>query len=134
MSFQFFKNGVEISAPRRIKWRFQGHDQVFESNPEKIDINANFWRKKLGISSEVGIQIYEEGFEIKQQEEHDTTNQFPGNHNDNSPVHNGSDLEPSISEAPEATDDTSKRKTRRKTSELSDVSPELDNTDSSIDE
>ena len=127
MSFQFFKNGVEISAPRRIKWRFQGHDQVFESHPEKIDINANFWRKKLGIPAETGIQIYEDGFEIKQE---DATNiPLPTPDPADITQYDGTVTEPSVPEASEDTVDTPKRKTRRQAAELSDVPTELDNTD-----
>lgn len=127
MSFQFFKNGVEISAPRRIKWRFQGHDQVFESNPEKIDINANFWRKKLGIPAETGIQIYEDGFEIKQE---DATNiPLPTPDPADIAQYDGTVTEPSVPEASEDTVDSPKRKTRRQAAELSDLPTELDNTD-----
>ena len=127
MSFQFFKNGVEISAPRRIKWRFQGHDQVFESHPEKIDINANFWRKKLGIPAETGIQIYEDGFEIKQE---DATNiPLPTPDPADIAQYDGTVTEPSVPETSENTVDTPKRKTRRQAAELSDLPTELDNTD-----
>ena len=136
MSFQFFKNGVEITAPRRIKWRFVGHSQVFESNPEKLDINANFWRRKLDIPAETGIQIYEEGFEIQSKEEkqNGTNSELPTHNAADIPSGPGPDFKPSVSETLESSDDTNKRKTRRKTSELSDVSPLVDNTDSSSDE
>ena len=128
MSFQFFKNGVEISAPRRIKWRFQGHDQVFESHPEKIDINANFWRKKLGIPAETGIQIYEDGFEIKQE---DATNiPLPTPDPADITQYDGTVTEPSVPEASEDTVDTNRKRTKRKAAELSDLPTELDNTDS----
>lgn len=128
MSFQFFKNGREISAPRRIKWRFKGHNQVFESNPEKLDVNANFWRKKLDIPAETGIQIYEDGFEIKQD---DATNiPLPTPDITDITQYDGTVTEPSVPEASEDTVDTSKRKTRRKAAELSDLPTELDNTDS----
>lgn len=128
MSFQFFKNGREISAPRRIKWRFKGHNQVFESNPEKLDVNANFWRKKLDIPAETGIQIYEDGFEIKQD---DATNiPLPTPDTTDITQYDGTVTESSVPEASEDTVDTSKRKTRRKAAELSDLPTELDNTDS----
>ena len=127
MSFQFFKNGVEISAPRRIKWRFQGHDQVFESHPEKLDVNANFWRKKLDIPADTGIQIYEDGFEIKQE---DATNiPIPTPDPADIAQYDGTVTEPSVPEASEDTVDPPKRKTRRQAAELSDVPTELDNTD-----
>jgi hypothetical protein len=127
MSFQFFKNGREISAPRRIKWRFKGHNQVFESNPEKLDINANFWRKKLGIPAETGIQIYEDDFEIRQE---DATNiPLPTPDPAGITQYDGTVTEPSVPEASEDTVDSPKRKYKRKADELSDVSPNVDNTD-----
>ncbi len=47
MSFKFFKNGKEITAPRRIKWYFDiMPNSIFESAPDKVETNANFWRKK----------------------------------------------------------------------------------------
>lgn len=127
MAFQFFKNGREITAPRTIKWRFAGYEQVFESRPEKLDINVNFWRRKLGVPAEIGIQIYEDDFEIKQK---DATNiSIPTPDTANIPVDNGTVTEPSVPETSENTVDTPKRKTRRQAAELSDVPTELDNTD-----
>ena len=127
MAFQFFKNGREITAPRTIKWRFQGYEQVFESRPEKLDINVNFWRRKLAVPAEIGIQIYEDDFEIKQK---DATNiSIPTPDTANIPVDNGTVTEPSVSQDLEDTVDTPKRKYKRKADELSDVSPDVDNTD-----
>jgi hypothetical protein len=127
MAFQFFKNGREITAPRTIKWRFAGYEQVFESRPEKLDINVNFWRRKLGVPAEIGIQIAEEGFELKQD---DATNiPIPTPDTANIPVDNGTVTEPSVSQDLEDTVDTPKRKYKRKADELSDVSPDVDNTD-----
>jgi hypothetical protein len=132
MSFKFFKNGKEISAPRRISWRFQGHSQVFESAPEKLDINRNFWRRKLDIPEGTEIQILADNFDIKQD---DATNiSLPTDHTPHIAIDNRPDLEPSIPETSEDTVDTPKRKYNRKTTELPDVSSELDNTDSSINE
>jgi len=131
--FKFFKNGKEISAPRRIQWRFKGYTQVFESAPEKLDINRNFWRRKLGIAPETEIQILADGFEI-QQENDATAIPLPTDHTADLAIDNGSDLESSVPETSEDTVDTPKRKYKRKTTELPDLSTELDNTGDSIDE
>lgn len=132
MSFKFFKNGREITAPRRIKWRFKGHNQVFESNPEKLDINANFWRRKLGIPADTGIQIYEDDFEIRQE---DATNiPLPTPDLAGIAQYDGTVTEPSVPQASEDTVDPPKRKTRRKATELPDVPPLMDNTDNTLDE
>jgi hypothetical protein len=127
MSFQFFKNGREISAPRRIKWRFKGHSQIFESAPDKLDINRNFWRQKLGIAAGTEIQIYEDGFEIKQ--ENATNIPIPTPDPAGIAQYDGTVTEPSVPEASEDTVNTPKRKTRRQAAELSDLPTELDNTD-----
>jgi hypothetical protein len=132
MSFKFFKHGKEISAPRRISWRFKGHSQVFESAPEKLDINRNFWRQKLGIAAGTEIQILADNFDIKQD---DATNiSLPTDHTSHIAIDNGPDLEPSIPETSEDTVDSPKRKYNRKTTELPSLSSELDNTDSSSNE
>jgi hypothetical protein len=125
MAFQFFKNGREITAPRTIKWRFAGYEQVFESRPEKLDINVNFWRRKLGVPAEIGIQIYEDDFEIKQK---DATNiSIPTPDTANIPVDNGAVTEPSVSQDLEDTVDTPKRRSRKKASDLSSLSSDVDN-------
>ena len=132
MSFKFFKNGREITAPRRISWRFKGHSQVFESAPEKLDINRNFWRQKLGIPAGTEIQILADNFDIKQD---DATNiSIPTDHTPHIAIDNRPDLESSIPETSEDTVDSPKRKYKRKTTELSDVSSESPDTDSSSDE
>jgi hypothetical protein len=133
MSFKFFKNGKEISAPRRISWRFQGHSQVFESAPEKLDINRNFWRRKLDIPEGTGIQILADGFEIEQ-ENNATAIPLPTDHTPHIAIDNGPDLESSVPQTSEDTVDSPKRKYNRKTTELSDVSSESPDTDSSTDE
>ena len=125
MAFQFFKNGREITAPRTIKWRFAGYEQVFESRPEKLDINVNFWRRKLAVPAEIGIQIYEDDFEIKQK---DATNiSIPTPDTANIPVDNGAVTEPSVSQDLEDTVDTPKRRSRKKASDLSSLSSDVDN-------
>ena len=132
MAFQFFKNGREITAPRTIKWRFAGYEQVFESRPEKLDINVNFWRRKLAVPAEIGIQIAEEGFELKQD---DATNiPIPTPDTADITQYNRAVIESNLPQASEDTVDPPKRKYKRKADELSDVSPDVDNTDSSIDE
>ena len=66
-------------------------------------------------------------FEIKQK---DATNiSIPTPDTDNIPVDNGTVTEPSVSQDLEDTVDTPKRKYKRKADELSDVSPDVDNTD-----
>jgi hypothetical protein len=132
MSFKFFKNGREITAPRRISWRFKGHSQIFESAPEKLDINRNFWRQKLCIAAGTEIQILADNFDIKQD---DATNiSIPTDHTPHIAIDNGPDLESSIPETSEDTVDSPKRKYNRKTTELPDVSSESPDTDSSINE
>jgi hypothetical protein len=133
MSFKFFKNGKEISAPRRISWRFSGYSQVFESAPEKLDVNRSFWRRKLGIPEGTGIQILADGFEIEQ-ENNATAIPLPTDHTPDIAIDNGPDLESSVPQTSEDTVDTPKRKYNRKTTELPSMSSELDNTDSSTDE
>jgi len=132
MSFKFFKHGKEISAPRRISWRFKGHSQIFESAPEKLDINRSFWRQKLGLAHGAEIQILADNFDIEIKQDDATNIPLPTDHTPDIAIDNGPDLESPLSETPEDTVDSTKHKSKRKTTELPDVSPLVAYTDDTI--
>jgi hypothetical protein len=137
MSFKFFKNGKEILPPARITWHFNTKpDARFESAPDKLEINANFWRKKLEIPTSATIVIVDtEHYQMqlptaKITQEDDTLTASTINNPSDISSDNWTDLEPSISEDIETTDDSPKPKARRKAAKLSDLSEQLDDSDS----
>ena len=137
--FKFFKNGKEINPPKRVKWYFSTKpDALFESTIEKLEINQNFWRKKLEIPTEVEIMYVEDpafqmvSTKITQPQEDDCTTTTattlaPESHH--SDVDDSIDPEFSVSEDAEATVYTTKPKARKKTVKLSDVPTDLRNDD-----
>ena len=134
--FKFYKNGKEVQPPRRITWFFKGReDSKFESAPEKLEINANFWRKKLGIATDVEIVFVEnDGYSLdlptaKITQEDDTITRSTTTNTDDHVSDNGVTPEPSVSEDTETVIDTAKPKSRKKAVDVSDVPAELDNTD-----
>jgi hypothetical protein len=136
MSFKFFKNGKEILPPARITWHFSTKpDARFESAPDKLETNANFWRKKLEIPTSATIIIVDtEHYQMqlptaKITQEDDTLTASTINNPSDLSSDNWTNLEPSISEDSETDHDSPKPKRRKKTLELPDMSSELDNTD-----
>ena len=136
--FKFFKNGKEITAPRRIKWFFEGKpNSIFESDPEKVQTNANFWRKKLEVSQDakiVFVQSDEWTMDLPKitpilEDECTTTATTTTNKPDSGIDNDGADTQFSVSEEPEATVYTAKPKSRKKATNLPDMPSELDNTD-----
>jgi len=133
--FKFYKNGKEITPPKRIKWHFAGKpDAIFESDPEKLEINANFWRKKLEIPAGTGIEFVANpewqmvSTKITPIQEDDcttttatTTTLDPSDSAD----HNGTHSEWSVSEDAEHSVYTPKPKAKRKAAKLSDLPGEL---------
>jgi hypothetical protein len=137
--FKFYKNGKEINPPKRIKWYFdQKPDSQFESTLEKLEINQNYWRKQLGLGAEAQpVYIESPEFQIVtqkitpiQEDECTTTTATTTAEPNHSDVDGGLDPEFSISESPEATVYTAKRKVGKKAAKLSDVPADLGNDDS----
>ena len=135
--FKFYRNGKEITAPRRVKWYFAGKpDSIFESDPEKVQTNANFWRKKLEVSQDakiVFVQSDEWTMDLPKitpilEDECTTTATTTTNKPDSGIDNDGADTQFSVSEEPEATVYTAKPKAKRKASKLPDMPSELDNT------
>lgn len=126
MSFKFFKNGKEISAPRRISWRFEGHSQVFESAPDKLYVNAAFWKRKLDLPADTEVRLIEKDYELETYntkiKTDDTTHGFSTHNSSDSTSNHGTALESPVPEALEDTVDSTKRKHKRKADELPDVS------------
>lgn len=138
--FKFFKDGKEILPPQKIKWYFESRQGIFfESRPEKLDINARFWQRKLNLTDEEATIVIMpgEGIDIVgkdyKEQENGTTNTAT-NHIDSEPSNDGTPEQPSVPEVVENSIDTPKRKRRKKATELSDLPAELDNTDSAATE
>jgi len=137
--FKFYRNGKEITAPRRIKWFFAGKpDSIFESDPEKLQTNANFWRKKLEVAQDaeiVFVQTDEWTMDLPKitpilEDECTTTATTTTNKPDSGIDNDGTDSEFSVSEDADATVYTAKPKAKRKASKLPDLSQQLDGLDS----
>jgi hypothetical protein len=137
--FKFYRNGKEITPPKRIKWHFAGKpDAIFESAPEKLEINASFWRKKLEVSADAEIVFVKSDqwtMDLPKitpilEDECTTTTATTTNQPDSGIDNDGTDSEFSVSEEPEATVYTTKPKSKRKATKLPDVSAELDSLDS----
>jgi len=137
--FKFYRNGKEITAPRRIKWFFAGKpDSIFESDPEKLQTNANFWRKKLEVAQDaeiVFVQTDEWTMDLPKitpilEDECTTTATTTTNKPDSGIDNDGTDSEFSVSEDADATVYTAKPKAKRKASKLPDMSQQLDGLDS----
>jgi len=139
MAFKFFKNGVEVTAPKRITWAFdEKPDSRFESAPEKLEINVSFWRKKLNLDKDATITILPtDGYEFElptaeiTKEEDDTT-ATPTAVDNSSDItsDNWTDPESGLPQITEDIIDTPKRGAKRKAVDVSDVSSELDNPNS----
>jgi len=137
--FKFFKDGKEVTPPRRITWFFATKPESrFESAPEKLEINANFWRKKLGIAADTEIVFAEnEGYSLQvptakiTQEDDDTTTTTTTNNPSDIASDNGTHSESGVSESTEAVIDTTKPKSRTKAVDVSDLSSSVDNLDNS---
>lgn len=142
MGFKFYRNGVEITPPRRIKWHFEGNpNAIFESDPEKVDTNANFWRKKINVAKDAKIIfVPSEDYDIEFVNYlNGNTNFFNDDTNTNndssdSVSDNGSDLESSVSQDTENLIDTPKRRRKQETTDVPPVSSELDDADTTVSE
>ena len=135
--FKFYRNGKEITAPRRVKWYFAGKpDSIFESDPEKLQTNANFWRKKLEVAQDAEILFVESDEWTMNlpkitpilEDECTTTATTLAANTDSGIDNDGTDSEFSVSEDADATVYTAKPKAKRKASKLPDMPSELDNT------
>ena len=136
--FKFFKNGKEIAPPKRIKWHFASKpDALFESAPDNLEINQNFWRKKLEIPTEVEIMYVEDpAFQMVstkitpiQEDDCTTTATTTVTDADSGINDGGSNSEFSVSEEPEHTVYSAKPKAKRKAAKLSNLPDELDGAD-----
>jgi hypothetical protein len=137
--FKFFKNGREINAPKRIKWYFSTKPEtIFESAPEKLETNANFWRKKLEIeiSSEIlFVESTEWTMGVPQitpitEDECTTTTRSTTAQSSHSDVDSSTPLECDLSKDLEASINTPKPKSRRKAAGVSDLPADLSSDDS----
>jgi hypothetical protein len=140
MSFKFFKNGKEITAPRRIKWYFDiMPNSIFESAPDKVETNANFWRKKLNFPKDAEanvIFVASEDYDIEQlnQTNHAPFTNTTANDADNGASNDGPVTEPVVSQDTEVINDTPKRKRKQEAAELPAMPEQLDDADSSASE
>jgi hypothetical protein len=138
MSFEFYKNGVKISAPQKVKWYFNERPGIFfESRPEKLEINASFWRRKFDLQNDAPFtMILPEGYSdvtttgYYTEGNYDRPNTTATDNTSNSASDNGTGEQPSLPETTTDSIDTPRKKRSRKTDELSDLSTKLDNTDS----
>lgn len=137
--FKFYKNGKEITPPKRIKWYFaEKPDAIFESAPDKLEINQNFWRKKLEMPTAQPVYVDSPDWQMVSEkitpiQEDDcttTTATTLAPESDHSDGNDSTDTEFSVSESPEATVYTAKRKSGKKTPKLRDVSTDLSDDDS----
>lgn len=142
MSFKFYRNGVEITPPRRIKWHFEENpNAIFESDPEKVETNANFWRKKLNVAKDARVVFVPNAdYDIEFIDYlNGNTNFFNNDTNTNddssdSVSDNGLDLESGVSQDAEDTINTPKRRRKQETADVPPVSSELDDADSAVSE
>ena len=144
MSFKFYRKGVEVTAPRRIKWYFDiMPNSIFESAPDKLETNANYWRKKLNFPPDAqDVQIVfvpSEDYDIEYVNylntgTYESLNNTADADTDNSTSDNGTTEESSVSQDTEDTIDTPKRKRKQEAAELPAVPEQLDDADSSASE
>jgi hypothetical protein len=133
MSFEFYKEGVKISAPHKVKWYFNERPGIFfESRPEKLEINASFWRRKFDLPNDAAFtMILPEGYtDMTTKGYYDEPTKSAPDNNSNQPSNNGTSEQPILSETTEDSIDTPKPKRRKKADELSDLPTKLDSTDS----
>ena len=131
--FKFYKNGKEITPPKRIKWYFsEKPDAIFESAPDKLEINQNFWRKKLEMPTAQPVyidspdwQMVSEKITPIQEDDCTTTTATTTLNPSDSADHNGTHSEWSVSEDAEHSVYTPKPKAKRKAAKLSDMPGEL---------
>jgi len=131
--FKFYKNGKEITPPKRIKWYFKEKpDAIFESAPDKLEINQNFWRKKLEMPTAQPVyidspdwQMVSEKITPIQEDDCTTTTATTTLNPSDSADHNGTHSEWSVSEDAEHSVYTPKPKAKRKAAKLSDMPGEL---------
>ena len=136
--FKFFKNGKEIAPPRKIKWYFaEKPDAIFESAPDKLEINQAFWRKKLELPTAKPVivespewQMVTEKITPIQEDDCTTTTATTTLSPDHSDGDNSTDPESSVSEGAEAPVNTVKPKARKKAAKLPDMPADLANDDS----
>ena len=140
MSFKFFKNGKEVTAPRRIKWYFDiMPNSIFESAPDKVETNANFWRKKLNFPKDAEanvIFVASEDYDIEQlnQTKDEPITNTTHADVDNNASNDGPVTEPVVSQDTEVINDTPKRKRKQEAAELPAMPEQLDDADSSASE
>lgn len=143
MSFKFYRNGVEVTAPRRIKWHFDiMPNTIFESAPDKVETNSNFWRKKLNFPKDANPQVVfvpSEDYDIEYVNYLNTGIYEPITNTtdtdaDNSASDDGTIAESSVSQDAEDTVDTPKRKRKQEAAELPAMPEQLDDADSSASE
>jgi hypothetical protein len=137
--FKFYRNGKEITPPKRIKWYFaEKPDAIFESDPEKLEINANFWRKKLEVAADaevVFVKSDEWTMDLPKitpvkEDECTTTTATTTNQPDHSDVDSSTSSQSDLFEDFEADVNTPKPKARKKAAKLSDVPTDLSGDDS----
>ena len=64
MAFKILINGKEAKQTK-IEWKFKTLDEVFSSEPERLDRNIAFWRNKYKIGPGVEIEILNPGAELE---------------------------------------------------------------------
>jgi hypothetical protein len=64
MAFKILINGKEAKQTK-IDWKFKTLDEVYSSEPERLDRNIAFWRNKHKVGADVEIEILNPGAEIE---------------------------------------------------------------------
>ena len=109
MGFILLHNGKPLGHSN-IKWKFTDKESIFESTPEKLERNIQFWRNKLGTTAEV------EYLNVKQEHYDEPTIIEPAIE----PIDQSNDSviaeESSVLPNTESTVDRPKRKSRKKAS------------------
>ena len=143
MSFKFFKNGKEITPPKRVTWYFEiKPDARFESIPEKVETNANFWRRKLGLPMDSKIVFVPNDnyimelptAEITKEDECDAPTQPTIDNSSDDTVHDGSAPESDLPQDAADSDDTPKPKRKSKAADVPPMPEQLADGDSPVSE
>jgi hypothetical protein len=143
MSFKFYRNGKEITPPKRVTWYFEiKPDARFQSVPEKIEINANFWRRKLGLPMDAKIAFVPNDeytmdlpiAQITKEDDCDTTTDTATTDVASDTIHDGSIAESDIPQVAEDPVNTDEPKPRRKASKLSAMPEQLADSDPTVTE
>lgn len=118
MAFKILINGKEAKQTK-IDWKFKSLDEVFSSEPERLERNVAFWRNKYKLGADVEIEILNPGAEIEVKKTITTEEYANTNIPNVQPVDESdsgeSDAQSSVPQNTEDTNNTTKRKSRKKT-------------------